>query len=261
MQTVSCAEPPSLALADITSAPGYAAAASTLIQAIGAAEDEADAVGLLARAASQLGAESSAFVSFVRDDGSQESFRFLLACDPVWCHEYQRRAWYALDPWLDYALTHSEPALASSITASSAQQQELADLAASFGFASALIIPAPSANALSRVGVLCLGSRTSGYFEAGGLGPLRVAARALAMELHEWWIGRIRHELLIRAGLTDEDLTLLRLERLGLGTKAIAARLNSTTGAIDSRFQRMNQRLGVPNRRAAATLAAEYGLV
>lgn len=261
MLTACCVDRPAQTLSDITSEPGYAGSVSELIQSVAAAGDEADAVILLSHAAQRMGAESSAFVSFVRDDGSHESFRFLLACDPVWCHEYQQRAWYAHDPWLQYALTHSEPALVSSIPHGSPKQRELAELARSYGFSSGLIVPAPSATSLSRVGVLCLGSSREGYFEAGGLGPLRIAARALAMELHDWWIGRIKGELLANAGLSEEDLELLRRERRGLGTKAIAAALNTTTGAVDSRFQRLNQKLGVPSRRAAATLAAEYGLV
>ena len=31
--------------------------------------------------------------------------------------------------------------------------------------------------------------------------------------------------------------------------------------AVNSRFQRLNAKLGVPNRKAAAQLAAEYGLI
>ena len=64
----------------------------------------------LAAASDQMGTDAAAFVSFSRDDPSHESFRFLLACDPVWCLEYERRAWYTNDPWLQYSLTHSEPA-------------------------------------------------------------------------------------------------------------------------------------------------------
>jgi len=90
---------------------------------------------------------------------------------------------------------------------------------------------------------------------------LKVAARGLAMELHEWWIGQIKRELIVNAGITDDDLILLRHERLGHGTKMIAIELNTTPSSIDSRFQRVNQKLGVPNRKAAATLAAEYGLI
>lgn len=261
MDATSCSrsEPQSLAL--VTAAADYAARASTAVQSIAKATDEAEALELLTQAAASLGADSAVFVSFVRDDGSHESFRFLLACEAVWCHEYQRRAWYSHDPWLQYALSHSEPIVASAIPLCSTKQRDLADLAHQFGFASALIIPAPAAASVSRVGVLCLGSRLEGYFEADDLGPLRVAARALSMELHEWWIGRLKHELVIKAGVTDEDLALLQLERTGHGTKAIASSLNTTAAAVNSRFQRLNQRLGVPNRKSAATLAAEYGLI
>lgn len=261
METARYGESSAGTLAEITSLPGYAQAVSELTAAVAGAESEIQAVKLLCEVTRRMGADSSAFVSFIRDDGSRESFRFLLACDPIWCHEYQRRAWYSHDPWLQYALAHSEPALVSAIPVGSPKQRQLADLAESYGFVSGLIVPAPSAAALSRVGVLCLGSNQRGYFEAGGLAPLRIAARALAMELHDWWIGRIRGELLANAGLTDDDLALLRHERSGCGTKAIAAALGTTTAAVDSRFQRLNQKLAVPNRRAAATLAAEYGLI
>jgi len=259
---------PSSAIADdtdsllaLTSRADYAGRISEVVQKIPRADDEAEAVSLLAEAARRMGADVAAFVSFVRDDGSHESYRFLLACDPVWCHEYQRRAWYAHDPWLAYALTHSEPARASEIPVGSKQQLAVAELATEFGFRSAVIVPAPSSGGLTRVGVLCLGSGTPGFFESDGFVALKVAARGLAMELHEWWIGQIKRELIVNAGITDDDLVLLRHERLGHGTKMIATELNTTPSSIDSRFQRVNQKLGVPNRKAAATLAAEYGLI
>src|SRR5262249_22362528 len=110
-------------------------------------------------------------------------------------------------------------------------------------------------------GVLCLGSKTPGYFEADGFLAVKIAARSLAMELHEWWIGQIKRQLIANAGITADDLILLRHERLGHSTKAIAAELDVSLSSIDSRFKRVNQKLGVPNRKAAASLAAEYGLI
>lgn len=251
----------SLSLGDVSGTPGYFERVSEVVRCVTCATDEMEAVTLLAKAAQYLGAEAAAFVSFVRDDGSHESYRFLLACDPVWCHEYEKHAWYANDPWLMYALNHSEPARASDIPLSSKQQRAVYALASQFGFRSAAIVPAPSSGALSRVGVLCLGSNTPQFFEGEGFVNLKVAARGLAMELHEWWIQRIKRELIRNARLTDEDLALLKQERLGRGTKTIAAQLNTSPTAIDCRFQRVNQKLGVPNRKAAAMLAAEYGLI
>ncbi|MCW5658811.1 MAG: autoinducer binding domain-containing protein [Burkholderiaceae bacterium] len=230
---------------------------SRIPQALG----EAAALELLSEGAKRLGAEVAAFVSFVRDDGSHESYRFLLACDPVWCHEYERHAWYANDPWLAYCLGHSEPILASEIPLGNKSQRAVADLASRFGFTSAVVVPAPSSGGLSRVGVLCLGSPMPGYFESDGFMAVKIASRSLAMELHEWWIGRIKRELIANAGITEDDLALLRHERLGHSTKAIALELATSASAIDSRFKRINQKLGVPNRKAAANLAAEYGLI
>lgn len=244
-----------------TAAAGYSARVSEVVQQIPTAADESEAVSLLDEAAGYLGADVAAFVSFVRDDGMHESYRFLLACDPVWCHEYEQRAWYANDPWLGYALSHSEPIRASDIPICSGHERAVVELAADFGFRSAVIVPAPSSGGLTRLGVLCLGSSANGYFEGDGFGPLKVAARGLAMELHEWWIAHIKRELIAQSRIDDDDLVLLQCERRGCSTKAIAAELGISTGSINSRFQRMIQKLGVPNRKAAATMAAEYGLI
>ncbi len=142
----------------------------------------------------------------------------------------------------------------------SEQQRAVVALASRYGFQSALIVPAPSSGALTRQGVLCLGSATPGFFDDASYPPLKVLARSLAMELHGWWIGRIKRELMENTKLTEEDLVLLALEREALGTKLIAVALNTSENAINSRFQRVNAKLAVPNRKAAAHLAAEYAL-
>ena len=77
-------------LLSVTSQPGYASRVSEIVQSIPNAVDEAAAVRLLTEAAHCLGADVAAFASFTRDDGSHESYRFLLACDASWCHEYER---------------------------------------------------------------------------------------------------------------------------------------------------------------------------
>lgn len=248
-------------LAELAAQPAYSVNVMAAIRHLAQAADEAQAVDALAAASDQMGTDAAAFVSFVRDDPSHESFRFLLACDPVWCLEYERRAWYATDPWLQYSMTHSEPARAQDIAPGSAQQRAVVELAAQYGFRSALIVPAPSSGGLTRIGVLCLGSSTPGFFDDVGYQTLKMLARTLAMELHEWWIARIKRELVVNARLMDDDLALLAHERLGHSTKLIAAVLDMSPNAINSRFQRLNAKLGVPNRKAAAQLAAEYGLI
>jgi DNA-binding CsgD family transcriptional regulator len=248
-------------LADLTSLPEYFGRVSAIVQRFPDAADEAEALALLKDSAECMGADSAAFGSFIRNDPSHESYRFLLACDPVWCLEYERRAWYAQDPWLNYALQHSEPARSSDIPAATTEERAIVKLAEEFGVKSAAIVPAPSSGGVTRIGVLCLGSSRQGYFEGRGFVALKIAARSLAMELNEWWIDRIKRELSVTAHITPEDLAVLRHERLGHGSKQIAAEIGTSPSSVDSRFQRINAKLGVANRKAAATLAAEYGLI
>ncbi len=252
---------PLVPLAEVVAADSFAARIVAITARLATATDEAEAVGVLHQAAATMGADAAAFVSFVRDDDAHDTFRFLLACDPVWCAEYERRAWYALDPWLAYARAHTEPARGADVPAETGTQREIVELARRHGFSDALIVPAPASGMVTRLGVLCLGSEHEGFFADEGYAILKPLARSLAMELHAWWIERIKRELARAAQLTEEDLLLLRHERQGRGTKAIASELAASPNAINSRFQRMNARLGVPNRKAAAQLAAEYGLI
>ena len=79
--------------------------------------------------------------------------------------------------------------------------------------------------------------------------------------MHDWWLARIRRELIVKARITQADLELLRHEYQGHSSKRIAAELQVSKSSTNSRFQRMNMKLGVPNRRLAARLAVECGLL
>ena len=251
----------STSLSALTSRPDYFGRVGELIRNVASAADEAVALEILKEATLRMGADVAAFVSFIRDDPTHESFRFLLACDIGWCIEYEQRAWYADDPWLEYARHHTEPTLARNIPIGTKQQAAIADMARRFGFASGVIVPAPSSGGSTRLGVLCLGSTVPGYFEDEGFQTLKVVAIPLAVELQAWWSSWIKGELVKKARISNDDLALLRLEKTGRTTKAIAAALGSSPSSIDSRFQRINAKLDVPNRAAAARLAAEYGLI
>jgi DNA-binding NarL/FixJ family response regulator len=90
---------------------------------------------------------------------------------------------------------------------------------------------------------------------------LRVLARALAMELHHWIAQSMREELLQGVRLTDADLQLLRHEAAGHSSKLIGAAMNLEAKTIDCRFQRLNAKLGAPDRRTAVRIARLYGLL
>jgi len=250
-----------LPLSQRVSALDYATRATDIALRIARATEHATVHTLLRDGADALGAESAVFVSFVRDSADVSACRFMLACEPEWCRQYLASGLIAHDLWLAYAAHHSEPILANALKVTEPAQQQAIDLATQNGFASAVLVPAHSGAGHSRISLLCLGSSIPGFFEEDGFGPFRVSARVLAMELHEWWLARIRRELLVKAHVTPSDLILLRHQCQGHSSKRIAAELHVSKSSINSRFQRINTKLGVANRRMAARLAVECGLI
>ena len=70
-----------------------------------------------------------------------------------------------------------------------------------------------------------------------------------------------RAELQGSSRLRSDDLRLLGYERQGLSTKEIARLVGVSVSALDSRFQRINAKLGTSHRRHAALRAAIHGLL
>jgi DNA-binding CsgD family transcriptional regulator len=260
--TASTANPPERPLlADIVAASDYPIRVSALVERIGSSTAQSDVLALLRACATALGAESALFVSFVRDNEDVSACRFMLACEPQWCQQYLDGGFIAHDPWLAYAAHHCEPIAASGLARADSEGQRVVELACRHGFASAALVPAHTGAGHSRISLLCLGSSQVGFFEGAGFGRFRLGARLLAAELHDWWLTRLRHELILKAHMSTADLELLLHEVRGHSSKQIAAELRVSETSINSRFQRMLVKLGVPNRRMAARLALECGLL
>lgn len=248
-------------LRQVISEPGYAGRVVTVIQRLASVQTPPEVLELLYEATEAMGAEYAAFVTYIRGDFSHENFRFVLACDPRWCFEYRARAAYSEDPWIVYASSNTEPICASEIPGLSKSQREVRALAVRYGMVSTCVVPAPSSGALSRIGMLAIGSRHAGFFEGDGAAEFKVLARSLSMELQGWWVRRLRKEMIAELDITPDDIQLLTFERAGLGTKQVASELATTAEAIYSRWQRLNRKLGTSNRAASARVAAEYGLI
>jgi len=225
------------------------------------ASDVGQVTAILAEAAGVLGADAAAFASFVKADADHASYRFILACDPTWCLEYDQKALYLYDPWLAYVRRSSQPTLTSNIPARTPKELEFVALATKSGFRSAVIVPALAPQGLTRIGALCLGSDDANRFDDEALPIVLNAATALALRLHEWQIWRLRQDWLDEVQLSTDELFLLQEERMGHRSKHTAAVLNLTPMTVDSRWQRLNAKMGVPSRQAAAQVAAEYGLI
>jgi DNA-binding CsgD family transcriptional regulator len=246
-------------LCAIVSSPGYAERVSSAAERIATAPDPAEAHRLLVEGVAVLGARNALFVSFVRDRQDIADCRSMLACEAEGCHDRPDAQRLLGDPWLAYAVHHAAPILASALPAADRGGQGLLASAQRPGFASALLVPAHSGPGHARIGLLALGCAEPRFLESEGLARFRIGARALATELHDWWQARLRRDLIAR--ITPAELELLRHEQSGHGSKRIARALRVSPCAIDSRFKRINARLGVPNRRAAVRLAIECGLL
>jgi DNA-binding CsgD family transcriptional regulator len=233
----------------------------SLVEQIHHADSVPTVLDLLHLTTLAMGARASLYAVAIPEDDAHRTLRILLACDPVLAYQSGRLCPIGKHPWYLYAMDHENPRVASRIPVDTAAQQNAVALATQNGFASALIIPTPSAGDLGRFGVFCLGSEVAGEFEADGVHPVQMLARVLAMELHEWFSKDSRRTLLRSSRLGCEELRLLAMERRGLGSKEIASALHLTVNAVDSRFKRINARLSCPNRASAARRAAEYGLI
>ena len=225
------------------------------------ARSSGEVISLFREAVVVLGADAGVFLSCLQDDATRTSLRSLWACDPAWAADYAFHRWFEHDPWLRYASSDAEPTRSSNLVCSSTEENAFIRAAAEHGFAAALIAPAPSSVGLSRVGVLCLGSADSERFESENYPQVRVLARALSMELHHSIAKSMREELLRGASLTEADLHLLRCEAAGHSSKVIGAAMNLEAKTIDCRFQRVNSKLGAPDRRTAVRIARLYGLL
>jgi DNA-binding CsgD family transcriptional regulator len=165
------------------------------------------------------------------------------------------------DPWVAYGTQHAEPAIASGLQITEATAAPLWNLAERQSLKSVMLVPAHSGRNAGRTTLLCLGSTSSGFFESEGFAQARMGGRLLAAELHAWHLAKRRQQLQAHTCITEADLALLELERQGHTSEQIAASLNVSKGSINSRFQRMNIRLGVQNRRMALQLAVECGIL
>jgi len=248
-------------LTEITKNPEFFRQVAGLAMRVSGDLDASEVSGLLAEMNSCCGTDAAVFASLIKEDETFESYRFILACDPTWCLEYESTASYMNDPWLEYTRHHSEPILAERIVARTVREKEVVALAKRFGFTSAIVVPTHSPQGLTRLGALCLGSEEPDYFDDRTLAAVSFAATGLAVRLHAWQIEKLRDELLARVRFSEFELSLLSHERNGLRSKEVAALTQSTWQLVDMRWQRLNAKLGVSSRSAAARIAAEYGLI
>lgn len=210
---------------------------------------------------SGFGVRSALFVHAIPDASVQASHQVLLECDPRLASNIRNCDALDRHPWVRHAARSVQTVCASELkTVATPQTNKAVDLEGN-GFRSALLIPVHGASGSGRFSLLCLGSPTLRYFEEVAPGAVRLLAEALAAEMHKWWMAETRQRLQTVTGLKDCDLKLLELELEGLGTKQIARALGLSCSSVDSRFQRINVKMGCASRRASALRASLHELI
>lgn len=185
----------------------------------------------------------------------------LLACDARYGFEYAANDCSSNDPWIRYATGHSAPVLGTEVSCGSRQELAVVQLAAKYGFANAVLFPAPSPQGRSRIGLLVVGAEDPNIQDRFASSTYRCAARDIAMGLQERWIERLKDDFVRAAELSSLDLRILELELRGWRTKDIARHLRTTNASIHSRMQRLTGKLQLRNRRELALRSLELGVI
>jgi hypothetical protein len=247
-------------VATLAREPEYASRILDLLPGLGDADDAEAAVDQFRHVLKLMGADAGVFLSVIRDDATTTSHRSLLACDPMWATEYTKGGWHDHDPWLRHARLHSEPIIGTDLEVRP-DETAFVSVSSRLGFASSVVVPAPSPVGLSRVAVLAIGSHNLGFFDGLDHVLFRIVARSLATELNRWLLRNLASELMAKSGITADEIALLRHEEAGHTSKMIGAELNLDAKTVDSRFQRLSAKLDAPDRRTAARIARLYGVL
>jgi DNA-binding CsgD family transcriptional regulator len=206
-----------------------------------------------------FGLEAFVFGALFRS-GEREHYRYLVGCKPEWCFLYNQSKWYAIDPFIEYALHHTSPVLASDVPLTSPGQQRMMAAAAEHGFRSGVVVPAHSDSSV-RVGVLYLGTDQGSALAYRSFVRHRSLMRAFAMELLEWWDARLRQTSMTDLELDELDLELLHMAQDHATSEEAARELGVTLARVEDRYKRLDQKLNAPRKRYAVEKAVALGLI
>lgn len=248
-------------LRERASAPDYPTQALQAILQIPTATDPPELLVRLVNATAAIGASASVYTATIPEGSHEPSCLSLFACDPDYANAQQGLGPVLSHPWLRFARTHTTPGTQRQVKVEQCEDQKAINLARQYGFRSCFIVPTPAGPNLDRIEMLCLGSDEADDFEGTEARIVRSLARSLAAELHDWLTHYLQQRLRAAARLNEGDVDLLAMEWQGLGTKQIAELTGLSMSCVDSRFQRINSRLGCAGRRESATRAAAYGLL
>jgi hypothetical protein len=233
--------------------------ANARISWISGYETEAEVEAASRQIVEYFGLPSFVFGTLFRA-GEREHYRYLVGCVPQWCYLYDQNKWYAIDPFIDYALKNTSPVLASDIVLSSPGQERMMARAAEHGFRSGVVVPAHSSAAI-RLGILYLGTKEGPERARGSLLKHRNLMRAFALELLEWWDAKLLESGLEGLELDELDVDLLVKAQEHATAEEAARELGVTLSRVRSRYELLTRKLEVPSKRDAVEKAIALGLI
>jgi DNA-binding CsgD family transcriptional regulator len=234
-------------------------AANESISWISGYETEAEVKDAAQEIVGYFGFDAFVFGALSRT-GEREHHRYLVGCAPEWCYTYAQNKWYAIDPYIDYALQNTAPILATDIEITSPGQQRLLDAAAEFGYRSGVVVPAHSSTS-AWIGVLYLTAGDGSDYALEVYRKHRSLMRAFALELLEWWDVRLRETNSAELALDELDLDLLEKAHEGATADEAAVELGVTISRVNARYEKIYRKLDVRNKRDAVAKAVTLGLI
>ena len=222
-------------------------------------ETEAEVDAAARQIVEYWGLQSFVFGAMFRN-GEREHYRYLVGCEPEWCFLYNQNKWYAIDPFIDYALKNTSPVLASDIPLNTRGQQRLMAEAAEHGFRSGIVVPAHSRSAI-RIGILYLGTSEGPERAHESFHKHRNLMRAFALELLEWWDAKLREAGLEALDLDELDVDLLTKAQEHATAEEASRELGVTLSCVRGRYERLTRKLEALNKRNAVEKAVALGLI
>jgi len=236
----------------------------SIIQNIAAADSE-DRVRLMTRTViRKAGAEHFIYSTFRVSKAGHGfgSHHYFEDCRAEWRSIYEQRKWYMIDPLIEYAKLHTEPALSSKIVPVTRGQSDMMAAAACHGFRSGIIIPTHSRfGSHDCLGTLFIGSSSEPSNMEQHFLSNRIAFRALAMELMEWWKNHFRQLAIQKFKINEFELHMLEHLSNGKAVAEIAAITETRPSTLYHRLAILKDKLGADNTGDTVEKAKAHGLL
>jgi len=236
----------------------------TIIQNIAAADSE-DTVRRMTRSVVRHAGAENFIYSTCRLNKSGHgvgSHHYFDDCRSEWRSIYEQRRWYMNDPLIEYAKLHTEPALSSKIVPITRGQSDMMEAAACHGFRSGIIIPAHSRfGSHDCLGLLFIGSSSEPASMEQHFLKHRIALRALAMELMEWWKNHFRRVAMHKFKISEFELHMLEYLSGGRTVAEIAAIMETRPSTLYHRLANLKDKLGADKTGETVQKAKAHGLL